>query len=234
MSPTDLSKDFAPAAFDRYNVVPLHHDPVVRAGIVASLRQHAAFDVREDGMTPDAASMAVFIADYPQALQWMVAAAAECASPPRARILVLTSNDREADIRRAIEAGVHGYLLLGSPLSELVEAVTALAHGARYLGRSVAQRMADSLARASLTARETDVLRLVAAGESNKAIARQLHIEVGTVKTHVNAIMGKLDATSRTQATAIAFARGLVPQSPMPAQAYSPRVRSVDAVAIPT
>jgi two-component system NarL family response regulator len=127
-----------------------------------------------------------------------------------ARIMALTSNDREADIRRAVEAGVHGYLLLGGPLSELIEGVTTVAHGVRYLGRSVAQRMADSLTRASLTSRETEVLRLVMTGESNKAIARRLNIELGTVKSHMTAIMTKLGATSRTQAAGIASARGLV------------------------
>ncbi|HEY9024554.1 MAG TPA: LuxR C-terminal-related transcriptional regulator, partial [Burkholderiaceae bacterium] len=80
----------------------------------------------------------------------------------------------------------------------------------RYLGRAVAQRMADSMTRASLTQREADVLRFVVAGESNKVIARSLRIEVGTVKTHVSAILAKLDARSRTQAAAIAIARGLV------------------------
>lgn len=210
MISTDNSTAMAPVASGRFNVLPLHHDPVVRAGIAASLRQHASFEVL-DGAAPGAGAMAVVIADYAQALQWIGTAATEGGSQA---ILVVTSNDREADIRRALEAGIHGYVLLGGPLSELFEAVTALAQGARYLGRSVAQRMADSLTRASLTARETDVLQRVAAGESNKVIARHLRIEVGTVKTHLNAIMTKLDATSRTHATAIALARGLVQPRP--------------------
>jgi DNA-binding NarL/FixJ family response regulator len=124
--------------------------------------------------------------------------------------MALTSNDREADIRRAIEAGIHGYLLLGGPLSELIEGVTTVANGVRYLGRAVAQRVADSLTRSSLTSRETEVLRLVTTGESNKAIARQLNIELATVKSHMTAIMTKLNATSRTQAADIAATRGLV------------------------
>jgi two-component system NarL family response regulator len=82
--------------------------------------------------------------------------------------------------------------------------------------------MADSLTRASLTSREIEVLQLVVTGESNKAIARHLHIELGTVKSHMSAIMTKLDATSRTQAAGIATTRGLV-EDPMLAQRV-PRV----------
>ncbi|WP_330832822.1 response regulator transcription factor [Piscinibacter sp.] len=210
-------------------ILTLHPDPLVNAGIVSSLRQHAAFDVfaeDPDAVGLDERPIAVVIGDYQQAMR-IAAPAARAArrSLATARVLVLTSNDRETDIRRAIEAGVHGYLLLGGPLSELVEAVTALAHGGRYLGRSVAQRMADSLSRTSLTSREVEVLELVAAGECNKAIARRLHIEVGTVKSHMNAILGKLDATSRTQAAAIAVTRGLVEERMrIPANAFSPRV----------
>ena len=63
------------------------------------------------------------------------------------RILVVTTNDREMDIRRAIEAGICGYVLLGGPLAEVIEGVTAVARGLRHLSRSVAQRMADSLPR---------------------------------------------------------------------------------------
>ena len=70
--------------------------------------------------------------------------------------------------------------------------------------------MADSLTRATLTSRETEVLSLVAAGQPNKIIARQLRIELGTVKSHMSAIMAKLGASSRTHAARIAASRGLV------------------------
>ena len=202
-------------ATDRRNVLVMHHDPLLRAGLVAALRQHPAFDVFVDGDAAasdmDSPRMHVVIADYGQAMQF--AAGAAHGPLATARILILTSNDREADIRRAVEAGVHGYLLLGGALSELIEGVTMVARGMRYLAQSVAQRMADSLTRASLTLREVEVLQLVVAGESNKAIARQLRIELGTVKSHMTAIMTKLGATSRTQAASIATARGLVEET---------------------
>jgi DNA-binding NarL/FixJ family response regulator len=203
-----------PAAPDRPTILVMHPDPLLSAGLVAALRQHVAFEVFVDdagSAGSDKPRIDVVIADHGHAMR--LADTAVRAAQPRlaaARILVLTSNDRETDIRRAIQAGVHGYLLLGGPLSEIIEGVTAVAHGMRYLGRSVAQRMADSLTWTTLTSREVEVLRLVVAGESNKAIARHLQIEVGTVKSHMSAIMTKLSATSRTQAAAIAVARGLV------------------------
>jgi two-component system NarL family response regulator len=208
-------------ATDRSTILVMQHDPLLRAGLVAALREHAAFQVfvdDDDTRGSHELRIDVVIADYEHAMR-LTHPEVRAAQPAlgAARILALTSNDREVDIRRAIEAGIHGYLLLGGALSELIDGVTTVARGVRYLGRSVAQRMADSLSRTSLTSREIDVLRLVVAGESNKAIARQLQIELGTVKSHMTAIMTKLNATSRTQAAGIAASRGLV-EHRMPAQ----------------
>jgi DNA-binding NarL/FixJ family response regulator len=218
------------------SVLTLHPDPLVRAGIAASLCQHGGFEVFEedpDRVNWDGSRFDVVIADHHQAMRLASAAPRGTAgSLANARILVLTSDDREAEIRRALEVGIHGYLLLGGPLAEFIEAVTALARGLRYLGRSVAQRMAASLTRTSLTSREIDVLQLVVAGESNKAIARRLCIEVGTVKTHMNGILGKLNATSRTQAAAIAVTQGIVEERmPIPRVVFSSRVPRIEPVA---
>ena len=198
------------APFRRLNVLVMHDDPLLCAGVTSTLKQHAAFDVLGDGGEAFPC-VDVVIADYDHAMRLASAGFRTPSSPlDSARILTLTSNDREADIREAIEAGIHGYVLLGGPLSELVEGVTTVANGMRYLCHSVARRMADSLSRESLTSREVEVLRLVVAGASNKAIAKQLYISVGTVKSHMSAIMTKLGATCRTQAAGIAASRGLV------------------------
>jgi DNA-binding NarL/FixJ family response regulator len=205
----------------RANVLVMHPDPILSAGLVAALRQHASFDVfvhggdSLGGLDP---TVNVVIADYANAMRLAETRPVGLGFRGDARILALTHNDRETDIRRAIEAGVHGYLLLGCPLDELLDGVNAVASGLRYMSLSVAQRMADSLTRASLTMRETEVLRLVATGQSNKAIARLLMIELGTVKSHMSAIMGKLGANSRTHAVRIATARGLVEEH-QPAEA---------------
>ena len=200
------------------NVLVMHDDPLLCAGLVASLSRLPSFAVAlGDDALPPGSRVDVVITDYASAVRL-----GDCRERARrglaeARILALTANEREADIRRAIQAGIHGYVLVGGPLNELVEAVTAVANGLRYLCRAVAQRMADSLSHASLTSREVDVLTLVVDGQSNKAIARRLQIEVGTVKSHMSAIMAKLGATSRTQAASIAASRGLIEEHP-PAQ----------------
>jgi len=210
----------------RPNILVMHSDPLLCMGLVTALHQKAAFEVFMDGVdivSSEASRMDVVIADYDRAMHLIDPATRSAhRRVAGARILALTSNDREADIRRAVQAGIYGYLLLGVPLSEVIEGVTAVASGVRYLCRSAAQRMADSLSRVSLTSRENEVLHLVVAGESNKGIARQLRIEVGTVKSHMTAIMTKLGATSRTQAAGIAAARGLVDEPVLPHRAPLP------------
>lgn len=199
----------------RSTIFVMHPDAVLCAGIAAVLRRHPGFETFVDGV--DDASwelprLDVIVTDYDNAMRLARSAAGTRDASAAARTLVVTNNDREADIRRAIEAGIHGYILLGGPLAELVEGVTAVANGLRYVSPSVAQRIADSLTHTSLTSREVEVLSLVAAGGSNKAIARELRIEMRTVKSHMTSIMSKLGATSRTQAAGIAATRGLVEQ----------------------
>ena len=105
---------------------------------------------------------------------------------------------------------MHGYLLQGCSIEELATGVSVLASGGRYSCLEVAQRIADSLTHEHLTPRETDVLGLLALGQSNKSIARQLDITVGTVKGHLRTIFNKLQAASRTEAVGIATRRGLI------------------------
>lgn len=221
-------------------ILVMHPDPLVCAGVVAALRQHSHFEVIVEGPgndRMDAPDIDVVVTDFSLAMELAGATDQRTGRPlGKVRILVLTASDREADIRRAISAGVHGYLLLGCPLSELVDGVATVASGARYLSQAVAQRIAESLTHPELTSRELGVLQLVATGESNKAIARRLQIEVGTVKSHMSTIMAKLGAASRTQAAGIAVARGLLDvSSPMPsALAGSPRSTRTQAVPRPS
>jgi DNA-binding NarL/FixJ family response regulator len=217
----------------RSNVLVMHPDPILSAGLVAALRQHASFGIFVHGVDhpgADTSSFDVVIADYQTAMQLADAGFRRShALHGETKILAVTTNDREADIRRAIEAGVRGYLLVGGPLAELIDGVTSVANGLRYMSLSVAQRMADSLTRAALTSREIEVLQLVATGQPNKAIARQLSIELGTVKSHVSAIMTKLGATSRTHAARIAALRGLVEHANRDVEPAPSRVRPMEA-----
>jgi two-component system NarL family response regulator len=209
----------------------MHSDPILCAGLAAALRQHDGFEVFVHGTDEFPGidvPIDVVIADYSTAMRMRDRPARHALGlPADLRVLVLTSNDREVDIRRAIEAGVHGYLLIGGPLNELVDAVKTVASGMRYMSLSVAQRMADSLTRTSLTSREVEVLALVATGQQNKVIARRLNIELGTVKSHVSAIMTKLGASSRTEAATIAASRGLIEEH-VDAEYSRPRARAME------
>jgi DNA-binding NarL/FixJ family response regulator len=198
-------------------VAVMHSEPLVSLGLVAALKQQADMDVQlpDAGATPDDAR--VIVTDYERALQ-LSKQDGDGRSSSSARLLIVSSEGREQEVRIAIEKGIHGYILQGCHVSELANGVRTLAGGAKYLCTAVAQRIAESLTRDALTVRETDVLHLVARGQCNKVIARHLDIAVGTVKTHLRAIMDKLDATSRTEAASIAAERGLLahPQARIP------------------
>jgi DNA-binding NarL/FixJ family response regulator len=187
-----------------------HENPVIAIGLAAALTRAIGFAVVEaDGTSvPD-----VVIGSYDAGMA-TVQAMAERGTPveQRAPVLIVTANDRDRDIRSAMDAGVRGYMLLDCSVEELHHAVNQLARGARHLGAAVAQRLADNKLSGNLTGREADVLELLAEGLANKAIARHLDIGVGTVRTHVAAIMDKLGASTRTQAAALASRRGLVSQ----------------------
>jgi two-component system, NarL family, response regulator len=129
---------------------------------------------------------------------------------PKARLLIMTTYDGDEDIFRSLSQGAKGYLLKDAPRQEILSAIRAVAADRPYTSSSVAAKAVQRMAKPSLTQRELDVLQLVAQGRSNKDIARRLEITEGTAKTHVKAILGKLDAISRTEAVAVAHKRGLI------------------------
>jgi DNA-binding NarL/FixJ family response regulator len=129
---------------------------------------------------------------------------------PTARIIVLTTFDGDEDIFRALQAGARGYLLKGSDTDELVSAIHAVHSGKSRIPAPVAERLAERMSNPALTERETDVLRLIVGGNSNKEIASALFISEATVKTHINNLLGKLGVTDRTQAATTALQRGIV------------------------
>ncbi len=129
---------------------------------------------------------------------------------PEARIIVLTTFDGDEDIFRAIQAGARGYMLKGMSVDELIDAIQTVHHGRSRIPAAVAERLAERLSGNALTDRETEVLRTIVAGKSNKEIAAALFISEATVKTHINNLLSKLGATDRTQAARIALQRGIV------------------------
>lgn len=136
---------------------------------------------------------------------------------PATRALVLTAFDSDERIIGAIAAGARGYLLKGAPRAEIFVAVRVVAAGGSLLHPPVAARLVAQVARPAppaLTPRELEVLRLVARGLPNKAIAAALGIAERTVKFHLSGAMASLGATNRTEAVARAAQHGLVELSP--------------------
>ena len=134
---------------------------------------------------------------------------------PEINVIMLTGYHYEQYVRALIAIGVHGYLLKSASGQELIDAVHAVQRGEQALGAEIAAELTSPRrsglgATDELTAREREVLALVAAGEGNKGIARRLAIGTRTVETYVSTIMAKLGARSRTDAVKIAVQRGVI------------------------
>lgn len=136
------------------------------------------------------------------------------------RVLMLTTFDADQHVYEAFRAGASGFLLKNAPSEQLVAAVHAVAAGDSLLAPGITRRLiarftaepqpGSESSLATLTERERAVLTLIARGLSNAEIAAELHLSVGTVKTHVNHILGKLSLRDRVQAVVLAFQTGLV------------------------
>ena len=129
---------------------------------------------------------------------------------PRAKLIILTTYDGDEDLYRGLHAGAMAYLLKDVRREELLRCIRVVHRGGHYIRPELAGRLASRLARDGLSQRELEVLTLVERGLSNKLIARELNVAEGTVKTHVKAILAKLEARSRTEAIAIGVRRGLL------------------------
>ena len=122
------------------------------------------------------------------------------------RVLIVTTFARAGYLRRALDAGVAGYVLKDAPVADLVAALRTVASGGRVVAPELA--VAAWEAEDPLTGRERDVLRLAAEGEPNAAIADQLHLAEGTIRNHLSNAITKLGARNRTEAAARARERG--------------------------
>lgn len=200
----------------RLLVVDDHH--VVRQGFIALLSTvpdmlvvaQAADGAQAQAMyrqyLPDVTLMDLRM----QGMNGVEATAAIRAEFPAARIIVLTTFDGDEDIYRALQAGARGYLLKGMDTDELLSAIRTVHSGKSRIPAPVAERLAERMSAPKLTDRETEVLRLIVGGNSNKEIAAALFISEATVKTHINSLLGKLGVSDRTQAATTALQRGIV------------------------
>lgn len=129
---------------------------------------------------------------------------------PDARIIALTTYRGDAQIMRALRAGALAYILKGHVHRELLETIHAVHAGRKRIPPDIAIELAEYVTENELSAREIEVLRLVASGNSNKEIADQLSIGEATVKTHVTNILSKLSANDRAHAVTIGLRRGII------------------------
>jgi DNA-binding NarL/FixJ family response regulator len=195
--------------------------PVVRAGLAALVdgeddmevvgqadNANAAVSGVRDAK-PDVVLMDIQLGDGPDG----VAVAEELLRlPDPPRVLVLTTYESDADVRRAVEAGATGYLLKACPPEELFAAIRAAARGESALSPKVARRVMDQVrsGRPALTGRESEIVSLLAEGLGNRQIAQRLYVTEATVKTHLVHIFAKLGVDNRTAAVAVAVQQGLI------------------------
>jgi two-component system NarL family response regulator len=129
---------------------------------------------------------------------------------PDARIIILSTYVSDEEIYGALQAGAMAYLVKSVQRQELIHTIRRAAAGLRHIPPDVAGRLADRMSRAQLSARELEVLRLLAGGKRNREIASTLDITEGTVKLHVSSILGKLGVVDRTEAVTVALQRGII------------------------
>ena len=129
---------------------------------------------------------------------------------PDARVLMLSTHSGEEEVYHSLQAGARGYVLKSVMREDLLRAIRDVAQGRRYLDPTIASVLAERVSHRSLTARELEVLRMVARGLGNKEIARALEITEVTVKVHVSHVLEKLNVRDRTEAATAALQRGII------------------------
>ena len=197
--------------------------PVVRAGMVAMLSEEAGLEIVGEaangaealGLIPRLRPDVVLMDLRMPVMDGAEATARIIGQPDAPQVLVLTTYDTDADIIRAVEAGARGYLLKDAPPRQIAEAILRAARGETVLAPTVAAKLADRIRAGheepELTARETEVLALVAQGQTNAEVGRSLFIGEATVKTHLLRAFAKLGVNDRTAAVTAAYRRGLLP-----------------------
>jgi DNA-binding NarL/FixJ family response regulator len=193
--------------------------PVVREGLAAILRSEPDIQVVAEA-TDGAHACALYDQHLPDVVildlrmprkdGLQVVTELMSSRRPKPRIIVMTTYETEDDVRRALQAGAKSYLVKGALPEQILETVRRVAAGEALVPSKIASVLTESLARPKLSPRELQMLRELAAGNSNKEIGQLLQITEHTVKAHVKSILVKLGATGRTEAIAIAIRRGLI------------------------
>src|SRR5262245_56021759 len=202
----------------RIRVLSIDDHPLVREGIAAIITAQPdmsligqASDAHEGirlykHTKPDITLMDVRLPDM-NGIDALIAIRTEFVN---ARVIMLSTAQGDVEIQRAIEAGARGFLLKSMPPKEIVAAIRQVHAGKKCVPPEVAAHLAEYLADEALTAREIEILRLIAAGNRNRDVANVLSISEDTVKVHVKHVMEKLGANDRTEAVVIAVRRGII------------------------
>jgi len=202
----------------RIHIVVADDHPIVRDGVVASLKRERHLKVI--GEANDGVEVLEFIKQHRPDIALLdlrmprmnglevLLALKELKLQTRA--IVMTAFENEEDIQRSMKAGARAYLLKDCPQQILADAIRRVHSGEVYLPPQIAQKLVDRMQKPQISPRELEVLKAVAAGKSNKEIGVQLFISEGTVKTHVESLLDKLGAATRTSAVKAAVRRGLV------------------------
>jgi DNA-binding NarL/FixJ family response regulator len=204
---------------EKMKVMIVDDHPLMRVGIAAIINARADMTVVAQAGTGEEAvalfqrhkpDITLMDLRLPGKMGGVEAIAAIRSKSPRARFIVVTTYDGDEDIHRALEAGAQGYVIKGMPYQTLVDALQRVHGGGRFLPPPVARALASRTPHSDLSSRELEVLHLLVSGNSNKEIANLLGITEATVKSHVSAILMRLDVEDRTQAVVAALQRGLV------------------------
>jgi DNA-binding NarL/FixJ family response regulator len=129
---------------------------------------------------------------------------------PNAKIIVLAEHSGDAEISRALKKGAAGYICKDITPEELVRAIRTVAAGKKYIPDDIARVLSENYGREELTPAESNVLRMIVGGMSNKEIAFTLDVSENTIKSHIQNIFGKIGVSDRTSAATTAIKRGLV------------------------
>ncbi|MBB1483073.1 response regulator transcription factor [Tessaracoccus sp. MC1865] len=200
-------------------VVIVDDHPVVRGGLVSMFAAEPGIDVVGEAGDGAEAVVVITAADPDVVLMDLRMAGGDgvdaigrlrAANATRPRILVLTTYHAERDVRRAMEAGADGYLLKDARRAELVRAVEDLAQGKPVLTSEALAVLAGRASEQSLTERELDALKLMAAGHTNRGVAIRMHVSEATVKAHLAHVFEKLGVGDRASAVRVAYERGLL------------------------
>lgn len=205
----------ATAPDKRISVLCIDDHPIFRQGLAAGLANDSALELVAEAET-GALGVSQFIEKHPDVtlmdlrlpdMSGIEAIVAIRKLDPGARVVVLTTETGDVLIQRALAAGARGYVLKGTAMTDLLAVIHSVHLGNTAIPGLVATKIAQHLGKKSLTARELEVLSLIAEGYRNKSVARALLISEETVKMHVKNTMAKLGANDRTHAVTIAIQR---------------------------